>query len=266
MLMNNPIKVVCRNAGLIKQLSRREVLERYKGSMFGLLWSFFNPLLMLLVYLFVFSFVFKMRWQGAEGYGQFGTVLFSGLILHALLGECLSRAPGLISGNAQFVKKVVFPLEVFSIVSVVTALFHFVVSMIILIIAHLLTAHEINWTIIFTPLVILPLALVSLGFSYLIASTTVFIRDLSQVIGVLVTILLFLSPIFYPIEVVPETVRPLMYLNPLTVPIEQFRNLVIWGKPPDLLILALYTCVALLVFCIGWWWFQRTKKVFADVL
>ncbi len=264
--MNNPIKVVCANAGLIKQLAHREVLERYKGSMFGLLWSFFNPLLMLLVYLFVFSFVFKLRWQGAAGHAQFGTVLFSGLILHALLGECLSRAPGLISGNAQFVKKVVFPLEIFSIVSVVTALFHFTVSMLILILAHLLASHEVNWTIIFAPLVVFPLALIGLGMSYLIASTTVFIRDLSQVIGVLVTVLLFLSPIFYPLESVPDSVRPLMYLNPLTVPISEFRNLVIWGKLPNLSILTVYTVVALLIFSLGWWWFQRTKKVFADVL
>ena len=264
--MTNPIKVVCQNAGLIRQLSRREILERYKGSMFGLLWSFLNPILMLLVYLFVFSFVFKLRWQGTAGHAQFGTVLFAGLILHALLGECLSRAPGLILGNAQFVKKVVFPLEIFSIVSVVTALFHFSVSMLILIIAHLLTSHEVNWTIIFVPIVVLPLALIGLGLSYLIASTTVFIRDLSQVIGVLVTVLLFLSPIFYPLEAVPETVRPLMYLNPLTVPISEFRNLVLWGKTPDLVTLAVYTIVALIVFYLGWWWFQRTKKVFADVL
>ena len=111
--MNSPIKVVCTHAGLIKQLARREILERYKGSTLGLLWSFFNPLLMLLVYLFVFSFVFNMRWQGATGHTQFGTVMFSGLILHALLGECLSRAPGLILGNAQFVKKVVFPARSF---------------------------------------------------------------------------------------------------------------------------------------------------------
>ena len=264
--MNNPIKVVCTHAGLIKQLARREILERYNGSTFGLLWSFFNPLLMLLVYLFVFSFVFKMRWQGAASHVQFGTVMFSGLILHALLGECLSRAPGLILGNAQFVKKVVFPLEVLSIVSVATALFHFCVSMLILILAHLFTAYEVNWTIILTPLVIFPLALIGLGFSYLIASTTVFIRDLSQIIGVLVTVLLFLSPIFYPLEAVPEVIRPLLYLNPLTVPIAEFRNLVIWGKLPNFTVLAIYTAVAMLIFSFGWWWFQRTKKVFADVL
>ena len=264
--MMNPVQLVMSNLGLIKQLSRREVLERYKGSVFGLLWSFFNPLLMLLVYLFVFSFVFKLRWQGASGYAQFGTVLFAGLILHALLAECLVRAPGLITGNIQFVKKVVFPLEVFSVVSVITALFHFFVSLIILVLAHLLASHELNWTVIFVPLVVLPLALIALGLSYFISSTTVFIRDLSQIMGVLVTVLLFLSPIFYPLDAVPELVRPLLYLNPLTVPISEFRNLVIWGKLPDLVVMSCYTAVSVIIFSFGWWWFQRTKKVFADVL
>ena len=264
--MISSFRMVCLNSGLIRQLARREILERYKGSMFGLLWSFFNPLLMLLVYLFVFSFVFKMRWQGASGHAQFGTVMFSGLILHALLAECLTRAPGLITNNAQFVKKVVFPLEVFSVVSVVAALFHFSVSLVILVVAHLLFSHQFHWTIIFAPIVIAPLALVGLGLSYLISSTTVFIRDLSQIIGVLVTVLLFLSPIFYPLEAVPAQVRPLMYLNPLTIPILEFRNLVIWGNFPNLFTLGLYTLIALGIFYLGWWWFQRTKKVFADVL
>ena len=147
--MISSLRMICLNSGLIRQLARREILERYKGSVFGLLWSFFNPLLMLLVYLFVFSFVFKMRWQGASGHAQFGTVMFSGLILHALLGECLSRAPGLITGNAQFVKKVVFPLEVFSVVSVVAALFHFAVSFMILLMAHLFFSFQFHWTVIF---------------------------------------------------------------------------------------------------------------------
>lgn len=264
--MINSLRMICLNSGLIRQLARREILERYKGSIFGLMWSFFNPLLMLLVYLFVFSFVFELRWQGASGHAQFGTVMFSGLILHALLGECLSRAPGLITGNAHFVKKVVFPLEVFSVVSLIVALFHFAVSLIILLLAHLIFSHQFHWTIIFVPLVVGPLALVGLGLSYLISSTTVFIRDLSQIIGVLVTVLLFLSPIFYPIEAVPDQVRPLMYLNPLTVPILEFRNLVIWGKFLNPVTLGLYTVIALCVFWFGWWWFQRTKKVFADVL
>ena len=264
--MTGPIKLIRSNSGLIKQLARREVLERYKGSMFGLLWSFFNPLLMLLVYLFVFSFVFKMKWQGASGHAQFGTVMFAGLILHAFLAECLSKAPGLILGNTHFVKKVVFPLEIFSIVSIVTALFHFAVSMLILILAHLIATQQLHWTLLLAPLIIFPLMLMGLGLSYLISSTTVFIRDLSQIIGVLITLLLFLSPIFYPLEAVPDVVRPLMYLNPLTIPILEFRALVIWGELPNFLRLAVYTLVALAIFCLGWWWFAKTKKVFADVL
>ena len=138
--------------------------------------------------------------------------------------------------------------------------------MVILVLAHLFVSHEINWTIIITPLIIFPLALISLGLSYLIASTTVFIRDLSQVIGVLITVLLFLSPIFYPLEAVPEVVRPLLYLNPLTVPIAEFRNIVIWGELPNFSVLVIYYTIAMLIFSFGWWWFQRTKKVFADVL
>ena len=256
-----------KNRYLIGQMIKREVLERYKGSIFGLIWSFMHPLLMLLVYMFVFGIVFKMRWGiEQESDVQFAIVLFAGLIVHALFSECLTRAPSLILSNAHFVKKVVFPLEVLTIVSMGTALFHMIVSLGILLVFFFVANFLINWTIVFLPVILLPLVLMALGVSWFISSLSVFMRDVTQVVGILSTVLLFLSPIFYPLSAVPEVLRTYLYLNPLTVIIEQVRKVVIWGTLPDWGPLAVHFVVSLTVMWIGYWWFNRTRKAFADVI
>lgn len=254
---------------LIAQMIKREVLERYRGSYFGLLWSFAYPILMLLVYLFVFGFVFKMKW-GAVAEGQadvpFGVIMFSGLILHAFLGECLVRSTGLITGNQQYVKKVVFPLPVLSLVTVGTALFHLAAGILILLLFSLLNGAVPGWTIVYAPLVLLPFVVFLLGCSWWLAALCVFVRDIAQIMGVLVTVLLFLAPIFYPLSAVPEDLRGWMYLNPLAVIVEQFRAVVLFHQAPDWLHLGLYMLVAVAVLATGYWFFRRTQPVFADVV
>jgi len=261
-------KTLWSNRQLIAQMTRREVLGRYKGSVLGLAWSFFNPVLMLAVYTFVFSVVFQMRWGLGEGESktQFAVVLFVGMIVHGLLAEVLNRAPGLILGNVNYVKKVVFPLEILPVVSMGAALFHSLVSFGVLLLAFALFNGFLHWTAVLAPLVVLPLVILTLGLAWMLASLGVFLRDVGQTIGVVTTIMMFLAPVFYPITAVPEELRPLMMANPLTFIIEQAREVLIWGRLPNWLGLGLYTLIASAVAWAGYAWFQKTRKGFADVL
>ena len=233
----------------------------------GLTWSFFNPILMLVIYTFVFSVVFKARWSAeSTSKTEFAIVLFAGLIIHGLFAECVNRAPALILSNVNYVKKIVFPLEILPWVSLASALFHAGVSLAVLLIFFLLIHLSLNWTIIFLPVLIMPLALLIMGVSWFLASIGVFIRDVGQTIGIVTTILLFLSPVFYPVSALPENLRPLLHLNPLTFIIEQVRLVLIWGKVPNWIGLVIYLACSMLVVSTGFFWFQKTRKGFADVL
>lgn len=255
------------NRELIAQMTRREVVGRYKGSVMGLLWSFLNPLFMLAVYSFVFSVVFKARWSGSgESQTQFAVILFAGMTVHALFAEVLNRAPGIILGNVNYVKKVVFPLEILAVVSLGAALFHALVSLLVLLVAFAMLNGFIQWTAIFAPLVLLPLMLLSLGFGWILSSLGVFVRDIGQLIGVFTTALLFLSPVFFPVSALPESFQPWLNLNPLTFIIEQSREVLIWGHLPDWQGLTLYSIGAGTFAWLGFFWFQKTRKGFADVL
>lgn len=261
------LKSLWGNRELIAQMTRREVVGRYKGSVMGLLWSFLNPLFMLVVYSFVFSVVFKARWSGSgESQTQFAVILFAGMTVHALFAEVLNRAPGIILGNVNYVKKVVFPLEILAVVSLGAALFHALVSLLVLLVAFAMLNGFIQWTAIFAPLVLLPLMLLSLGFGWILSSLGVFVRDIGQLIGVFTTALLFLSPVFFPVSALPESFQPWLNLNPLTFIIEQSREVLIWGNLPDWQGLTLYSIGAGIFAWLGFFWFQKTRKGFADVL
>lgn len=257
-----------RNRQLIVQMTRREVAGRYRGSVMGLAWSFFNPVFMLTVYTFVFSVVFKSRWGvgGEESKIQFAVVLFVGMIMHGLFAEVLNRAPSLILGNVNYVKKVVFPLEVLPVISMGAALFHSLVSLGVLLIAFALFNGYLHWTVVLTPLVVLPLVIVTLGLAWMLASLGVFLRDVGQTIGIITTVMMFLTPIFYPITALPEEFRPWIMANPLTFIVEQAREVLIWGRTPDWIGLGIYTLAATVVAWAGYAWFQKTRKGFADVL
>ena len=256
-----------KNRGLIAQMCRREVAGRYAGSFMGLQWAILNPLLMLAVYTFVFSVVFKARWGGAEeGKAQFALVLFAGLIVHALFAEVLNRAPGLIIVNVNYVKRVVFPLEVLPVIALGSALFHGIVSIGVLLIAFALLNGYLHWTVVLLPLVLLPLMILTLGLAWMLASIGVFVRDIGQSIGLLTMLLLFMSPVFFPLSALPPQFQAWMMLNPLTFIIEQAREVLIWGRPPDWMGLFAYGVVALAVAWAGFFWFQKTRKGFADVV
>jgi lipopolysaccharide transport system permease protein len=259
---------VWRNRQLITQMTKREVVGRYRGSVMGLAWSFFNPILMLTVYTFVFSVVFKARWGlGAdETKTDFAILVFVGMILQGLFAECVNRAPGLILGNVNYVKKVVFPLEILPLIALGSALFHAGVSMVVLVVAQLLLNGSVPWTLIMFPIVLLPLLLATLGVAWFLAALGVYVRDIGQVTGVFTTVLMFLSPVFYPVASLPENYQIWLRLNPLTYIIEEGRNVLVHGLLPDMTAWLTYTLASLTIAWLGYWWFQKTRKGFADVI
>lgn len=253
------------NRRLIFRMAKQDVVGRYKGSLLGISWSLLNPLIMLFVYSFVFGLVFKAKW-GVGTDQNFAVILFSGLIMHSLLAECLMRAPGLVVGNVSYVKKVVFPLEALAWVYVISSLFYCFVSLVILFFAILVTGGEVSLTWFYIPIILLPLLLVCLGVSWLLAALGVYIRDISQMTGILVTILLFLCPIFYPIEIIPEQYRAFILLNPLSFIVEQARSVLIFAMHPNFIGLLLYSFGAYVFAQFGYMFFNKTKRGFADVL
>lgn len=255
------------NRDLIWQLTKSEIIGRYRGSVLGLFWSFAIPLMMILVYTFVFSYIFQARWGGeTTSKTDFAIFLFSGLVVYSLFSECIVRAPTLIISHVNYVKKVVFPLEILPWVSLLSSLFHFGLSTLVLLIFYLFVHTSLHWTVIFLPLILFPLILFIMGVSWILASLGTYIRDVGQSVGVLTTLMLFLSPIFYPASILPEQYRPYLFLNPLTFIIEQFRDILIFGNLPAWYRLGAYTYISFVVASIGFYWFQKSRKGFADVL
>ncbi|EER61943.1 ABC-2 type transporter [Acidovorax delafieldii 2AN] len=256
-----------RHRDLINASTKREVLGRYRGSSLGLLWSFFNPVFMLIIYTFVFSVVFKARWSGGgESKTEFALVLFSGLIVFNLFSECINRAPGLILSNVNYVKKVVFPLEILPFVAFLSALFHAAISLCVWLSAYVIFIGTPPITIFYLPLILIPFVMFIMGISWVLTSLGVYLRDAGQFVGILTAVLMFLSPVFYPITSLPESYRYLLYFNPLTLVIEQFRAVLYFGKAPYFSLLAVYWVATFFAAWLGFAWFQKTRKGFADVL
>jgi lipopolysaccharide transport system permease protein len=248
-------------------MARREVVGRYRGSTFGLLWSLFNPLVLLATYTFLFGVVFRARWGVAgEGGLEYGLVLFIGLIVHGVFAECVTRAPTLLLQHVNLVKRVVFPLEVLPWTLMASALFHAAVSLAVWLLVAAAIGLWPGWTALLLPLVLAPLVPLTLGCTWFLASLGVFVRDVGQVVVLAVTIMLFVSPILYPATAVPEAYRSLLALNPLTPMVEGARGVLVAGTLPDFWRLGQSMLVNLGIAWFGFWWFQRTRKGFADVL
>ena len=252
---------------LIQQLTRHEIVSRYRGSLLGVLWAFLHPTVMLMVYTIVFRGAFGMRW-GAEGESalDFGLLLFSGLIVHALFSESVQRAPHLIVSQSNYVKKVVFPLEILVWTSLGTALFHAAISALALVAFNAFLHQAFPWTVLTLPLVLVPLIFITVGISWFLASAGVFLRDIGQAIGPITTVMLFLSPVFYPATALPESYRLLVYANPLTFFITQAQDILIWGRSPSWVGIGIACAASYFVAWFGLVWFQKTRKAFADVL
>lgn len=253
---------------LIWQLLRRDIHSRYRGSVLGLLWSLGTPLIMLGIYTFVFQFVFKSRWNDTAGETtlSFAIVLFLGLTVHAVMAEILTKSPLLITGNQNFVKKIVFPLELLSWVTLLGAIFTFLISFGLLLVFILVELQRIPVTAFLLPLILLPYFLLLLGLSWFLAALGVYLRDIQQITGTLATLLLFLSPIFYSINILPENLQALIFLNPLSYIVESARAVLIYGQLPDFIGWAIYSLIAVLVAMSGYFFFRKVRPGFADVL
>jgi len=264
---SGPVSAFLRYRSLTTELAKRDVLGRYKGASFGLLWSLISPFLLLWVYTFAFGTVLGARWpQIGSGETHFSIILFVGLIVHGLFSECLNRAPGLVVANPNFVKRIIFPLDILPWPMILSALFHALMNTLVFIVLRLAMDGEFAWTIVLLPLVLLPMVVLMLGVAWFLASLGVYVRDIAQVTGVVSMALLFLSSAMMPIESIPESYRWIFELNPLTLIIDQARNVMLWGRFPDWAALAKYLLVATFVMYAGRAWFMATKRGFADVL
>jgi lipopolysaccharide transport system permease protein len=253
---------------LLRQLTLRYILERYRGSALGVLWSLLTPLTLLAVYTFVFTTVFKARWGSGEheGIGTYATILFAGLILHGFFMECLIRASNLIQSHTNFVKKVIFPLEILVPAMTASALFQLGIGFVILLGATLFLEGNLPVTVLLLPFILLPFVLFTLGLSWILAAMGVFFRDITQIIGLMGTILLFLSTIVIHPDALPAGLQPFIYLNPLSFPVDAVRDVALWGKLPNPLLFIGYSVVSVAMCVFGYAFFAKVRKGFADVL
>ena len=262
-----PFGALVRHRSLTWELSKREVLGRYRGASFGLAWSVISPFMMLGVYAFAFGSVLKSRWpHEAGGDHPYAVILFVGLIVHGFFAECLNRAPNLIVANPNFVKRVVFPLDILPWPMMLSALFHAFTNFLVLVLLMLVLEHRLPLSILLLPAVLAPLVLLTLGLSWMLASLGVYFRDISQVMPVVATALLFLSSAIVPVSILPPPLQTLFHLNPLTFFIDQARLVALAGRMPDWSTLAMATVAGALVAWCGHAWFVSTRKGFADVL
>jgi len=252
---------------LIWTMIKREIISRYRGSVFGLFWSFFNPLAMLLVYLFVFNIVLKTRFnENSETKAEFALVVFAGITVFIFFSEIVTRSPSLILSNVNFVKKLVFPLEILTYIVTGTALFQILINMVILLIANLFIYKSLPWTLVFFPVILLVLIPFCLGLSWMLASLGTFIRDIGHVVVVSTQILMFMTPIFYPVDAIPEGFRYYIKLNPLTLIVSEMRSIAIYGNLPNWEGILIYGVFGWFIAWIGFYWFQKTRNGFSNVL
>lgn len=270
-----PLRLLVLNRFLITQLVRREIAGKYRSTALGWIWAVATPLIMLGIYTFVFGIVLEARWK-AHGMGdgpdnslgtpQFALVLFCGLMLHHWLAEIVSRAPGLVLEVPNLVKRVVFPVEVLAWVAVLSAGFAAAASFLVLLVGTVVIEGAVPPTVVLAPLVVLTLLPWALGLAWLLSGLGVLVRDIAQATAPAPLVLLFMSPVFYSADRLPEFLRPWFYLNPLTLPIEQLRAVTLYGQLPDFGLLALYTLVGLLVAWGGHTAFVRLRPAFAEFM
>jgi lipopolysaccharide transport system permease protein len=255
-----------RQRGLIGLLTLRDIRTRYRGSVLGIAWALVTPLLMLVVYAFAFGLVFPARWPVGAEKVPVALTLFCGMAFFGLFAECLQRAPGLIVTQPQFVRKVVFPLEILPATLLGSALWHWSIHLILLLLALLIAGVGWSWQLLWLPLVLLPLLFLCLGIGWLLAALSVFFRDVQNLVGPAVTVLTFLSPVFYPLRQLPELWQTLLRCNPLTTILENARRLLLWQEPPEWDWLLAVTLGCFLFMSVSFACFGRLKRAFADAV
>lgn len=271
-MLFNPLlgfRIVFSNRDLLIQMLKRSIALRYRGSVLGFIWSFAHPLMMLSVYTFVFGIVFKARW-GIEGFADnraaFPLIMFCGMTVFNIFSESVNTCSSIIVNNPSYVKRVVFPLELLPICNVLTSFIFGVAWFLLLFIGVFFFLGQLSWTMLLLPITIVPLLFFSAGISFFVASLGVYLRDIPQLVAIITQILFFMTPIFYPVTVVPENLQWLLNINPLSSVVEQTRQLFLYGQMPSWRLCLGIFLLSLLFFQLGLAWFAKTKKGFADVL
>lgn len=264
------LRSLYRNRELIWNLTKREVVSTYQGSFFGGLWTVIVPLMMMAIYTFVFSVVFQAKWDTGSTQptpqGEFALILFAGLAAFNLFSTVINRSSGLILSVPNYVKKVVFPLEILPVVAACSATFTSLINVILILVGSILIYHAVSPTIWLLPLMYLPLILLTLGLAWFLSALGVFLRDIGQATSVIVQALFFLTPIVYSADSLPQNIRLLISFNPLAFIIDGFRRTLLWGKMPDWGLWAAVTLICAVIALMGYVWFSATKKGFADVM
>lgn len=268
----NPLSgfhVIFKYKNLFHQLVKRNVAGRYRGSMLGMTWSVLLPLVMLLIYTFVFAFVLKAKFPGVAGgetRGAYAVIMFCGMAVFNIFSEGLNLASTVIVCNPNFVKKVIFPLEILPITQIVSTFFFGLIWFVLVILGALGIFHTLHWTILLFPLTLIPLLVFTAGCAYFVSAVGVYLRDAQHLVAVALQILIFMTPIFYPAKMVPPRFLWVLQINPLYWFVEETRKILLYGQQPAYGVCALLWIGSLLVFHLGWIWFEKTKKGFADVL
>lgn len=266
-LLVEPFSAVGVHLELTRELTRRDVLGRYRGANFGLLWTILGPLLMLVIYTIAFGEILGARWQqnGSRDV-PFGLVLFLGIAVHGFVAECLVRSPRLMIDNANYVKRVVFPLHILPWTIVLSAAFHFLMQIFVFVVLAAVIAGKLSPWLPAIALLMVPLSLLTLTACLLLSSIGVYLRDLGLIIPVLVTALLFLSSAIIPVDTLDPKYQAVFRLNPLTFFIDQMRDIALWGNSPDWSGLVVRTVLGVVLVCLAHAWFKLAGRGFADVI
>jgi lipopolysaccharide transport system permease protein len=255
-----------RHRSLVYELTKRKFTGRYRGSLGGVAWSFVQPLFLLSVYTLAFGIILKARWGFSGGTADYALMLFAGLIIYNAFSESLSQASTLITENPNFVKKVVFPLELLPVVMVATAMLHLLIGLLAWLLGYMLLFGWPRLTAMYVPLVLVCLVPLLLGVGWLFSSLGVVLRDIGQVAQLISHTLLFLTPIFYSTEAAPPLLQNLLLLNPLTFVVDQFRLVLFYGHVPAALGLGVYFCLACVFAGVCLMLFRRLRHSFADLV
>ncbi len=253
---------------LIQRFTRREITQRYRGLHLGIIWSFISPLFLLIIYTVVFGLILKVRWaqSRSDNIVEFALTLFCGLLVFNIFSECVNKSSSLILNNRNYVKKVVFPLEILSVSTTITAFFHGLISLVVLIVAQAVVGGGLHSSALLTPIILMPLIFFVLGVSWLLSGFGVYFRDIEQIAAVGTTALFFLTPIIYGIDAVPPRMHLFLRMNPLCSIVVNLRRVLIFGGEPDWTQWGVWMIVNAMFMLFCYAVFMRVKVGFADVV
>lgn len=260
------LRDLARNRELIRSMVIRDFVGRYRGSFIGLYWSIINPLVLMALYTIVFSVFLKVRFSTDDSPIDFALYLLCGMLPWNAFAEGLTRSANVIRENANLVKRVVFPLEILPLNLALSATIHKVIGLVLLTALIAIINKRLYWTLLMVPLLLGIQLLFAVGMNWVMASLGVFLRDILQMIGLVLTAWMFLTPIFYPENVVPARLQIVLWLNPMARLVRYYRMVLLGGNLPDPVGLAALAIGAMLVFLFGYFWFSKTKSMFADVV